>query len=157
MRSLDRATWKTGVRACAIWALLTLGVTSCIQQPTVLQVYGGDAQTDVALAEFAAGRGLAIERPGAAPVQADQVVVMYSRGWETYAAAIELEQMLHEMGRDVRVVEAHLRNHVVTRHHIAVFRDPVAGDFSSMDAETVGGMHQLAEYINAVRGVGREE
>lgn len=65
--------------------------------------------------------------------------------------------MLHEMGRDVRVVEAHLRNHVVTRHHIAVFLDPVAGDFSSMDAETVGGMHQLAEYINAVRGVGREE
>ena len=115
--TLGRTTWKIGVRAlvCAIWPLLTLGVTSCIQQRTVLQVYGGDAQTDVALAEFAAGRGLAVEWPGAAPVQADQVVVMYSRGWETYAAATELEQLLREMGRDVRVVEAHLRNHVVTR------------------------------------------
>ena len=138
-------TWKTGVRAgvCALWALLTLGVTSCIQQPTVLQVYGGDAQTDVALAEFAAGRGLAIERPGVAPVQSDQVVVMHSRGWETYAAATELEHLLREMGRDVRVVEAHLRNHMVTRNHIAVFLDPVAGDFGDTFADTVAEVHQL--------------
>ena len=145
MRSLDRATWKTGVRAgtCAIWVLLALGVTSCNHQRVTLQVYGGDAQTDEALAAFAAGRGLAIERPGVAPVQAKQVVVMYSRGWETYAAATELEQLLRELGRDVRVVEAHLRNHVVTRGHIAVFLDPVEGDFVAVGAQTVGEVHQL--------------
>ncbi len=55
--SLDRATGKIGVRAGvgAIWAPLALGVTSCNHQRVALQVYGGNAQTDQALAEFAGG------------------------------------------------------------------------------------------------------
>jgi len=145
MLSVDRTTARIGVRAGAgaILALLALGLTSCNHQRVALQVYGGNAQTDQALAEFAAARGLAMERPGAAPVHADQVVVMYGRGWETYAAARELEQLLRQMGRDVRLVDAHLQNHTVTRGHIAVFLDPVAGDSGSMDAQFIGELLQL--------------
>ena len=54
-----------------------------------------------------------------------------------------LEQLLREMGRDVRLVEAHLRNHVVTRGHIAVFLDTTADDLGRTYAETVSEVHQL--------------
>ncbi len=126
-----------------MWALLILGVISCNHHRTVLQVYGGNAQTSVALAEFAAGQGLVLERPEAAPIHADKAVVIYGRGWETYAAGRGLEQLLREMGRDVRLVEAHLRNHVVTRGHIAVFLDTTADDLGRTYAETVSEVHQL--------------
>lgn len=145
MLSIDRAESRIGVwvGVSLTWALLTLGATSCSHHRVVLQVYGGDEQSDVALAEFAAGRGLALEKPVVAPVHTDQPVVMFGQGWETYEAAMELEELLRNMGRDVRLVEGFLRNHVVTRGHIAVFLDTAAAVGGTMDAVAVAEVHQL--------------
>lgn len=145
MLSLRRRAWKSAIRAglSAIWVLLTLCVASCSHHRAVLQVYGGNEQTDAALAEFAAEQGLALERPEVAPVRTDEPVVMYGRGWVANEIAREVEQLLRQMGVHVSLVEAHLRNHVVTRSHIAVFLDTTAGDLGGAHMETVSEVHQL--------------